>query len=537
MTGAREWLSRGVEAAQSFRFGEARDCLVRAVEQGAPPYTLALLAAVRSEEGDDEGAARDLDEALRLDPGNPVLQLSAAVLLPMFYESATDLERWRSRYRTRLAAFVESGRRASARDAELLGWPRTNFRLAYQGQDDRELQVLLSKGIALRIRRALPAHAHPVPRIPYRARRRVAVVSAYLYDCTVGRYFESWISGLSRAGLETVVFATGAVRDETTARIAAVASRFVEAAVPVPDVAALVAGASPDVLIYPEVGMDPHTRLLACLHLAPVQLAAWGHPVTTGSDAIDGFVTCGEMEPDDADAHYEEPLVRLPGIGVDYAPSPAPKPFRREDLRLHDAERLYFCPHSLFKLHPDADAMFAALLRSDPGGVLVLFQGQSTAPDASRRLGQRIARSLEANGVAPGRQIRIMPRMSPEAFRSVLPLADVVIDPPHWSGGNTALDALALAVPVVAVPGRFMRSRQSMAMLDRLGLPELVASGPEDAARIARDVAADRDRRARLSRAIATNRARVFGDGEAVGALVERVTELASSGPPRLGRG
>ena len=34
----------------------------------------------------------------------------------------------------------------------------------------------------------------------------------------------------------------------------------------------------PDVLIYPEIGMDPTALKLASLRLAPVQIAAWGHP-------------------------------------------------------------------------------------------------------------------------------------------------------------------------------------------------------------------------------------------------------------------
>ena len=37
-----------------------------------------------------------------------------------------------------------------------------------------------------------------------------------------------------------------------------------------------------DVLVYPEIGMDPTTIAIASLRLAPRQCAAWGHPVTTG---------------------------------------------------------------------------------------------------------------------------------------------------------------------------------------------------------------------------------------------------------------
>jgi hypothetical protein len=75
-----------------------------------------------------------------------------------------------------------------------------------------------------------------------------------------------------------------------------------------------------------------------------------------------------------------------------------------------------------------------------------------------------------------------------------------------------------------------------MAMLTRLGVPELVAEGPEEAASLAIRVAGDPDHRARLSRSIAENGMRLFGDRDAVNALVGRVAELASSGSrPRDG--
>ncbi len=50
-------------------------------------------------------------------------------------------------------------------------------------------------------------------------------------------------------------------------------------------------------------------------------------------------------------------------------------------------------------------------------------------------------------------------------FRRALALSDVVLDTVHWSGGNTSLDAFAAATPVVALTGRFMRGRQTAAML------------------------------------------------------------------------
>ena len=58
-------------------------------------------------------------------------------------------------------------------------------------------------------------------------------------------------------------------------------------------------------------------------------------------------------------------------------------------------------------------------------------------------------------------------------------ISDVMIDTLRWSGGNTTLDALASALPVVTLEGRFMRGRQTAAMLRILGIEELIARDQE----------------------------------------------------------
>jgi len=91
----------------------------------------------------------------------------------------------------------------------------------------------------------------------------------------------------------------------------------------------------------------------------------------------------------------------------------------------------------------------------------------------------------------------------------------------HWSGGNTSLDALACGLPIVTLPGRFMRGRQSAGMLALMDIRELIAADPDDYVHKVAKIASDRPHRDALSARIAQSRARVFDDGSAIAALHE----------------
>jgi CRISPR-associated protein Csy1 len=82
---------------------------------------------------------------------------------------------------------------------------------------------------------------------------------------------------------------------------------------------------------------------------------------------------------------------------------------------------------------------------------------------------------LAAHGVAPGRVRMLKPDLQHAAYLRLNAACDVMLDSVHWSGGNTSIDAIAAALPVVTLPGTLMRGRQSAAMLAALQLPQLIA--------------------------------------------------------------
>lgn len=525
---AADWLGIGRGYAEHWRYPEADSALAHAsaLDPGAPEIET-LAAFLKQEMGDVAGALEALARASARDPGNLAVMLGERLMLPQVYADMADVARWRSRYRQGLETLLRDADRLMPRAGEVLDLNRANFLLAYQGEDDTSLQRDYSALLGKLIDAARPGWRAPRPiRFDGSRRLRVGFAGTIFRDCTAGRYFERWITGLDPRRFERFVYHAGAVADDFTRRIASSSEHFAVARGGLREIAKAILADDLDVLVHPEVGMASVSYPLAAMRLAPVQAAGWGHPVTTGSDVIDHYFTCAEMEPPDGDAHYVESLVRLPGLGVSYSMPQPPPPGTRADAGLPADRHVYLCAQSLFKVHPEMDEMLAAIAEADDRAVLLFFQ--APARRVTEAFAARIQRALARRGVPPRAQVKFLPRMESGYFRRVLALADVVLDTPRWSGGNTSIDAFAAGVPVVTLPGRFMRGRQTMGMLRLMGLEQPIAANTEEYVRIALEIARDPARNAALREAIVARRGVLFDRPEPVQAFAAALLRIGA---------
>ena len=527
------WTVIGGLNAEFGRHADAERALSRAsaLDPGAPDIELRFAHALQ-ENGDNARTLEALARGTRRDPAHLNAAIDERLYLPHVYESVEDVASWRARYVEGLARLRDDLPRWLARAEDVLELNHHNFLLAYQGEDDLELQRAYSAFLSEIAGRARPEWIEPRP-ITFDGGRklRVGFVGAIFREHTVGHYFERWITGLPGDRFERFVYHTAGVSDHVTQRIASAVDHFAALRGGNAAVAAQIVADGLDVLVQPDVGMTPLSYILSALRLAPVQVAGWGHPVTTGGAHMDHYLTCAAMEPHGAAAHYTENLIGLPGLGVDYAMPQAATPAMRAAFGIAEAAPIYVCPQSLFKIHPEMDALFARLLAADPEGVLLFFQAPARA--VTEQFGARVQRALAAAGLPARAQLKFAPRMSPADFRRVLAMADVVVDTVRWSGGNTSLDALAAGTPIVTLPGRFMRARQTAAMLRMAGLESLVAADEEEFVRLAVEVARDRDRNRSLREAIAAGRGALFDRREPIEALAAALLEAGAGNRPR----
>jgi CRISPR-associated protein Csy1 len=531
---AEAWLLVG-DLRRRMRESDAALSAYKSAAAAMPDNLRALnaMADLLAELGRFDEARRGYWQLWQRNPANLRSALGANLLLPQVYASADHVTIVRREYGEGLDRLHKSAPsiRFENPEASLSDARWTNFYLAYQGRNDRDLQRSYGELHRRLIQPALPEFFEPIPKRPGGERLRVGFLSHFFFNCTAGRYFSSWVTALDPKRFEKFVYYTNEWVADDTRTIAAAAQTFRH--LPgrtLPALARQLLADKLDVLVYPELGMHAETFTLAGLRLAPVQVSGWGHPNTPGLPAIDWFFSSGAMEPEGAEAHYSERLGLLPGLGTRYAMPKGGEQKTRKDFALPEDRTLYLVPQSLFKIHPDNDELIARVLAGDPNGFAVFFA--ATHDGVTQAFGQRLGVTFRKHGLdVQTRAIFLMPNVQHATYLRLNELCDVMLDTLHWSGGNTSLDALASGLPVVTLPGEFMRGRQSQAMLRILGAPELIAKNPDDYVKTALRLGRDAGERRSISERLRANRLELFERDEPIRALEDLLERAFREAP------
>jgi protein O-GlcNAc transferase len=510
---ADAWSNLGAALQAMGNVVDGEKCLLRAIEI-SPSHSRALsnLADVLRIQGKFSQAIEIYRRAQRVDRNNSSLKVKLVLAQPVILDSRESAVAQRAEVMASLQNLIEQGVQLSDPNREV---GTTNFYFAYQGLNDIELQSLTAKFYL----RSCPQLEWTAPHClaPARSpdsRLRIGIVSANLYEHTIGKFYHGIIEKLSRKRFEVVVIRPPQNRDALCDAIGAGADRNVEIPYDLYPARDRIAAERLDILFYPDLGMTPLTWFLAFARLAPVQCVSWGHPVTTGIPAIDYFISAKSIEPEDAQTHYSERLILLDRLPAYYwRPHHAAIPFTRAELGFPADTTLYVCPQSLFKMHPDFDLALATLLRRDPKARLLLISGIHQHWD--RLLGARIAKGFP--DIAE--RVVFMPRIPRAQFFQLLTVADVILDPPFFGGGNTSYEAFAAGLPIVTWPGQFMRGRVTEGCYRQMGFTELIADSLDSYVEIALRLANDREWRERVKTEIAARAHALYEDGRAVAEL------------------
>jgi len=455
------------------------------------------------------------------------LRWTMLLSLPSVYADEAEVDAERSRFARGLEEIAATLRLETTQERQYAFTAVcgiTLFNLDYQARDNTlshlrfgDVVGKVMAAVAAERLPSLPAHA------PARADRiRIGVVSNHLMHHTVSRYFRKLLTGLDPVRFELHVWYGGEAEDFSTAEIVRQAKTFNRSHEDPLRTAAEIRAAQLDALIYPEIGMDPYHSALAALRLAPVQCVLYGHPVTSGLASIDYFLGADALEPANAQEHYRETLVRLPGLGTIPEHPPAPGDGSWLDAYSRGAP-IALCLQNHLKLPPSFDTTLARIAQrcSARLGFFVRNTG------VGQRFRRRIEKAFHAHGLDPGQRLAFLPARNHEEYLGAIARATLILDTPGFSGGATSLDAFSVGAPVLTWQGTMARGRQTAGMLALMRIDGLVAADADDYVDKTVALIADESHRAAL-RAQILGRNVVLFEGKGVIAALEEFLDTAT---------
>jgi predicted O-linked N-acetylglucosamine transferase (SPINDLY family) len=459
------------------------------------------------------------DEAF---PQDQYFQFQARLILPVIYKTEADISRHRARFCRTLRAWSERCRNdtnyiSSSAIHQIKG---TNFYLPYQGQCDLDIQKEYGRLLHNIAAGACPKFKDKVParRAGCKTRIRIGYISAFCNWHTIGKLFLGWVEGHDSEMFEVFVYHLGRKMDFMSGAFKASSKHFLHyVGHDLIEICERITADKLDILVHLEFGMDAFITKIAALRLAPVQCLAWGHPVSSGLPTIDYFISSEMMEPPNGDDHYSEALIRLPNIGVC-----VPKPLKsnlnktRTDYGLSDNRTIYVFPHSLFKQLPQCDWIFPAIAKQNPKSEFVFIERETHSIEASQVFKARVVREFRRHNLHANEYVRFVPHQGFQDFLRLLSLADVYLDCIGWSGGMTTLEALGCMLPIVTVPGQFMRGRHAYGCLKRIGICETVAQSTEGYVNVSARLGLDEAWKRGILSKQANNLHRLYDDRECV---------------------
>jgi predicted O-linked N-acetylglucosamine transferase (SPINDLY family) len=341
---------------------------------------------------------------------------------------------------------------------------------------------------------------------------RVGVISQYFWNHSVWKAIvKGWFQHIDRERFALYGFCLGTHQDQETAVARSGAAHFEYGRRDLRAWVESIAAQRLDVLVYPEIGMDPAAVRLASLRLAPVQVATWGHPETTGLPTIDYYFSAEDLEPAGAQDNYTERLVTLPHLGCFYQrwENEVQEP-DFDELGIDPQSPLILCAGMPFKYAPQYDWIFPEFARRLGRCQLVFFEIEPA--DLSEILRRRLEVAFAKSRLNFGEFVRFIPWQSGPAFDGLLTRADVFLDTIGFSGFNTAMQAIERGLPIVSREGRFLRGRLASGPLKRMGLHELVAESEEEYIAIGVRLIQDGEYRDQIRRRIRETRHVLFED-------------------------
>src|SRR6478736_1334287 len=226
--------------------------------------------------------------------------------------------------------------------------------------------------------------------------------------------------------------------------------------------------------------------LIALHRLAPVQLASYCSPISTGMRHIDGYLSGTFTDCAGLQEHFSEKLHFCDGPPgcLDYTVEAPAKTgaYDRARLGLAPDDVVFLNAAACFKILPEQQETWAKILAAVPRSRLVLLPFNPTWTNAFpvRQFDRTLTEILARHGVDRSRVVLVDSLPTRADVKALEQVADVYLDTVPFSGSISVIDPLEIGLPTVIHQGQTHRGRMAAALVRALAIPELITETETD---------------------------------------------------------
>ena len=283
-----------------------------------------------------------------------------------------------------------------------------------------------------------------------------------------------------------------------------------------------------DILVYPEIGMDPFYYYLAYSRLAPIQINTWGHSETSGIDTIDYYFSSKYYEIPDAQKFYSEKLVCLDSLCTYYYSLKLYDFYLNLDKTTQTDNLLYFnlpsnCNiygifQTVFKYEYNIIEIIKNILYQDPKAIIIIL--------TYNKIEEAFLNFLNNNLSYHINRVRILKRYKLEKYCKLIKCVDVILDSYPFGGCNTSLQAFSLGKVVVTLPGDKLSSRFTYGFYQKMDITEPICTSIKDYVDKSIYYANNKTELRKIEEKIIQNRHKLFQENDSIITWKNKLEEL-----------
>jgi predicted O-linked N-acetylglucosamine transferase (SPINDLY family) len=238
------------------------------------------------------------------------------------------------------------------------------------------------------------------------------------------------------------------------------------------------------VALFPEVGITADSVLLSNLKIAPIQICALGHPVSTYGLNIDYFLSGERVETSlQPQKYYAEKLVLLPGFGIinqskDYLNSN----LINNQVKPNQEKFIINCVWDYLTINHENLIVLSDVIKQSEKKILfrfILSDNKSLLKDNNYLVFLTEIETFLEQYLGKD-NYQIIPFKSDHEYRDLISQGNISLDSYPFSNFTEIIHSLTFHQPVVTWQGEKWYNRISSEMVKMLGLKELITTNPQE---------------------------------------------------------